>query len=62
MKNRIEEIQDLLDQAKEDYFKGLHGNKYAGQRARKVLSEIRYAAIDARAEVMQGIKKKRGLA
>ena len=61
MNTKLQEIEDLLKILKEDYYKGLKGNKYAGQRARKQLSQVRYLAIDARQDVMDGIKRKRGM-
>ncbi len=58
---KIDEMIDLLKVCRDDFNKGTNGNKAAGQKASKVLSDVRYKAIEARADVMEGIKRKRGL-
>lgn len=57
---RVKEIRALLEEVERDYEKGVRGNRDAGKRARKLFSEIRRLCTKARAEVMYGIKLKRG--
>ena len=48
----LQQIEDKINEVKEDYEKGKGGNKAAGTRVRKAMQDIKNIAQDIRKEML----------